>query len=123
MLIAQGDFGCLGIRHETEFHNHIVGHPALSRNCSEKAAKCLDFRSDPREKMNPECEDEALDDICSKITMSTLNTDKSNAQATNPALSFGEPIRRANPANLLRPPRRFMRRTWIRLINRMLAIS
>ena len=122
MLIAQGDFGSLGIRHETEFH--VLDHPALSRKFSEKAEKYLDFRSEPREKMNSECGDEALDDfviICSKNTISTLNTGEPTIQATDSALAFGEPIRRANPANLLRPPRRFPRRTWIRLIKRMLA--
>ncbi len=121
MLVAQGDFGNLGIRHETERGSllHVVDHPALSRKCSsDKNAQCLEgleLRCESRENLSTQYMDHALDELLTLFTKNTIST-RDNVES---ALYVGEPVRRSKSVELFRPPRRFPRRTWIRLVKRM----
>jgi hypothetical protein len=126
-MIDQEDFGCLGIRDETEpgFLLDVVEHIALSRKNSEKSLEDLEFRSERQESSCTECvmTDNALEELLmlfSKQTTRTHNQIVLRRDASMPLESGNEQIRKTLSPELLRPPRRYPRRFWVGLVRRML---
>jgi hypothetical protein len=129
-MIAQDDFGCLGIPDEAEYGVllHVVDHPALSPKQTEKSLEDQEFRhlnsqesSYTKRKVDEAFNLSNLSQASKCGETAALPLIRSIIQEVEPSVPFEndhEPIRRVREH--FRPARRFPRRVWIGLVKRML---
>ena len=127
-MTAQDDFGSLGVLDEMEsgIVLDVENHPAMPRQKSEKSLEDLELRSECLESSPMEYKEDALVELMILLSMHAMPTVRSAVRQDNVAMSLepGNEALHITPApeslGSLRPPRRYPRRFWIGLVNRML---